>query len=91
MACRLAAQGLGVSIVNGLLASLCRDMAIERRPFRPRIDYRFGIATLETQQSSPLLPELIRRFVAGFIELAEPGSYEVISAKQPDASFQGSR
>ena len=89
MACRLAAQGLGVSIVNGLLASLCRDMAIERRPFRPRIDYRFGIATLETQKSSPLLPELIRRFVAAVIELAEPGSYEVISSKQLDAHVQG--
>ena len=54
MACRLAAQGIGVSIVNGLFAALCQDMGIVRRPFRPVIDYCVGMATLAGQPPHPL-------------------------------------
>ena len=54
VACSFAAQGLGVSIVNALLASYCRDMKFVSRPFRPRISYQLGVATVDMASASPL-------------------------------------
>jgi DNA-binding transcriptional LysR family regulator len=58
MACRFVAQGLGVSIVNGLFAHMCQDMGLVCRPFRPRIDYFMGMAKLAWQQPDPLVSEM---------------------------------
>ncbi len=54
MACSIVAQGMGVSIVNALLASYCCDPTIVRRPFRPRIPYTLGFISLERAQPDPL-------------------------------------
>lgn len=54
VACSFVAQGLGVSIVNALLASYCSDMAFTTRPFRPRISYQLGIASIENSASAAL-------------------------------------
>lgn len=54
VACSIVAQGMGVSIVNALLASYCRDPAIVRRPFRPRIPYTLGFISLAQSQPDPL-------------------------------------
>ena len=89
MACRLAAQGIGVSIVNGLFAALCQDMGIVRRPFRPVIDYCVGMATLAGQPPHPLVPELIRRILDAMTERAGPGAFTVLapeSGAAPTAS-----
>ncbi|NWA38821.1 LysR family transcriptional regulator [Pseudomonas reactans] len=43
-ACSFVAEGLGVSIVNGLLASHFRHLPIVTRPFRPVLPYTFGLA-----------------------------------------------
>jgi DNA-binding transcriptional LysR family regulator len=40
--CALVAQGLGVSIVPALIASLLRGMTIELRPFRPSMANDYG-------------------------------------------------
>ncbi|HET6827358.1 MAG TPA: LysR family transcriptional regulator [Ramlibacter sp.] len=47
MACSLVSQGIGVSIVNALLAQYCRELAFTMRPLTPRISYQLGVATLE--------------------------------------------
>ncbi len=47
VACSLVAQGIGVSIVNALLAQYCRELSFSMRPFEPRISYQLGVATLE--------------------------------------------
>ena len=43
-ACSFVAEGLGVSIVNGLLASHFMHLPIVSRPFRPALPYEFGLA-----------------------------------------------
>ena len=43
--CALVAQGLGVSIVPALIASLLGEMAIELRPLRPPMANDYGIIT----------------------------------------------
>ena len=47
VACSLVARGIGVSIVNGLLAQYCRDLDFAVRPFLPRITFQLGVATLQ--------------------------------------------
>ncbi|MDR0225470.1 MAG: LysR family transcriptional regulator [Burkholderiaceae bacterium] len=54
-ACAHVAQGLGVSIVNGLLASYCQPGSFSSRPFAPRIRYRLGIAVLDGATPSALV------------------------------------
>ena len=44
IAARFVAEGLGVSIVNGLLASHFAHLPIVTRPFRPMLPYTFGLA-----------------------------------------------
>jgi hypothetical protein len=50
----MVAQGLGVSIVNALLAGFCRDLKFSSRPFNPRISYQLGVATLENTPAPAL-------------------------------------
>ncbi|WP_175218886.1 LysR family transcriptional regulator [Achromobacter deleyi] len=90
MACRLAAQGVGVSIVNGLFAGLCLDMGIERRPFRPRIDYYVGMATLAGQPPHALVPELAARILAAMTQRAGPGAFSVVPPEPGDAPLTAS-
>jgi len=54
VACSFVAQGLGVSIVNALLAGYCRHLKFSSRPFNPRISYQLGVATLANAPASPL-------------------------------------
>lgn len=89
MACRLAAQGIGVSIVNGLFARLCQDMGIVCRPFRPRIDYCAGMATLAGQPPHPLVPELVQRILDAMARRAGPDAFTLLApddAAAPAAS-----
>ena len=62
-ACAHVAQGLGVSIVNALLAQHCPHEAITSRPFRPRIAYQLGIATVANATNSPLQDTFTRLLV----------------------------
>ena len=62
-ACAHVAQGLGVSIVNALLARHCPYEAITSRPFRPRIAYQLGIATVNNAPASPLHDTFTRLLV----------------------------
>ncbi len=62
-ACAHVAQGLGVSIVNALLAQHCPNEAITSRPFRPRIAYQLGIATVNNAPASPLHDTFTRLLV----------------------------
>jgi DNA-binding transcriptional LysR family regulator len=79
MACRFVAKGLGVSIVNGVLASLNRDLPIERRPFRPAIEYRFGMATLEGHDPHPLVPALSARIIEALTSAAGADTYRLVT------------
>jgi len=78
MACRFVAQGLGVSIVNGLFAHMCQDMGVVCRPFRPRIDYVMGMAALAGQQPDPLVSEMASRIVDAMAQRAGPGVFAVV-------------
>lgn len=42
-ACAFVAEGMGVSIINALLASDFTDLPIVTRPFRPVLPYAFGL------------------------------------------------
>lgn len=53
-ACAHVARGLGVSIVNALLARHCPMDGITSRPFKPHIAYQLAIATLSHAPASPL-------------------------------------
>jgi DNA-binding transcriptional LysR family regulator len=79
MACRFVAEGLGVSIVNGVLASLNHDLELQRRPFRPAIEYRFGMATVMGQTPHPLVPALSAALIAALAESAGPDTYRMIA------------
>ena len=80
MACRFVAQGLGVSIVNGLFAHLCQDMGVVCRPFRPRIDYCLGMATLAGQAPDPLVPELATRTLDAMAQRAGPNAFTSVGS-----------
>jgi DNA-binding transcriptional LysR family regulator len=80
MACRFVAQGLGVSIVNGLFAHLCQDMGIVCRPFRPRIDYYLGMATLAGPSSDPLVPEVAARILDAMAQRAGANAFTLVAS-----------
>lgn len=54
-ACSFVAEGIGVSIVNGLLASHFLHLPIVTRPFRPRLPYSFGLAYRADEPRPPLV------------------------------------
>ncbi|AVT17703.1 LysR family transcriptional regulator [Paracidovorax avenae] len=87
MACRFVAQGLGVSIVNGLFAHLCRDMGVVCRPFRPLIDYRLGMATLAGQAPEPLALEMATRIMGAMAHRAGPAAFTVVGGERAGASL----
>ena len=45
LACALTGEGIGIAIVNELLARNSRWMGVEMRPFRPRIINQYGFMT----------------------------------------------
>ena len=63
VACSLVAQGIGVSIVNALLAQFCRDLSFAIRPFTPRISYQLGVATLQNAPVPEFAPTFERLLV----------------------------
>lgn len=69
VACSLVAQGLGVSIVNALLAQYCRELPFAVRPFTPRISYQLGVATLKNAS----LPQFAVTFEQLLIEAIMAG------------------
>lgn len=51
-ACALAAHGLGVTLVNGLMAEDFRHLPIAIRPLHEEITHRFAFATSEAMPIS---------------------------------------
>lgn len=58
LACQLARNGLGVAIVHPLIAMSLSPLIVHR-PFRPRIELQYAIATTRDNKS-----EVVRKFVA---------------------------
>lgn len=71
VACSFVAQGMGVSIVNALLAGFCRELPFTIRPFVPRITYQLGVASAEHPPAAPLAAPFARMLVDS-IEAAAP-------------------
>ncbi|MGM3411570.1 LysR family transcriptional regulator [Ralstonia holmesii] len=53
VACSMASRGIGVTIVNRLLANCCDTESFTMRPFHPVIRFRSGIASLDAEPLSP--------------------------------------
>lgn len=72
IACSFVSRGLGVSIVNALLASYCRDMGFASRPFRPRIAYPVGIASLGKLEAAPLSHAFAQHLIDAILASLRP-------------------
>jgi DNA-binding transcriptional LysR family regulator len=70
-ACVLAAQGLGVTIVNALMASHFRDLPIAIRPFRPLLWNEFGLAFAAGQPRSRVADRFADHFRRRLIDLLQ--------------------
>lgn len=57
VACAFVAKGLGVSIVNGTIASHCESMGFVTRPFLPKISLFFGLAMVKDVRENALAHE----------------------------------
>ena len=75
VACSHVAQGLGVSIVNALLASYCQPETFSIRSFRPRISYQLGVATLEGAAQSPLNVGFAQMLMDAILAAAGPATH----------------
>lgn len=75
VACSFVAQGLGVSIVNALLASYCKDKKFSSRPFSPRITYKLGVATIENSPTAALGKAFSQLLVDAILAAAKPEDY----------------
>lgn len=75
MACSLVAQGIGVSIVNALLAQYCRELAFTMRPLTPRISYQLGVATLENTSPPPFAATFERLLVEAIMAGQKAGGH----------------
>jgi DNA-binding transcriptional LysR family regulator len=53
VACSMASRGIGVTIVNRLLANCCDTESFTMRPFHPVIRFSSGIASLDAEPLSP--------------------------------------
>lgn len=62
MACGMVAGGLGVSIVDPLMAEEFRDRGLALRPFRPRIPIEFAALHSEQRVLSGVAEEFIAQF-----------------------------
>ncbi|MCJ0763988.1 LysR substrate-binding domain-containing protein [Variovorax terrae] len=81
VACSHVAQGLGVSIVNALLASYCRPMGFSSRPFKPRISYQLGVATLGSSAQAPLNAAFSQLLLDAILAAVRPEDHtRIISA-----------
>lgn len=78
MACRLVAQGIGVSVVNGLFARLCQEDGVVCKPFAPRIGYSLGMVTIAGEPRSPLVLELSRRIIDEMSRMAGSDAFALI-------------
>lgn len=72
VACSFVAQGLGVSIVNALLAGSCRHLEFSSRPFVPRISYQLGVASVENTPMAPLSEAFSDLLVEAILNTASP-------------------
>lgn len=54
VACRFVEHGMGVTLVNNMLAQCCRGPNLVAKPFRPELRTPLGIASLKLPQPSPL-------------------------------------
>ncbi len=72
VACAHVAQGIGVSIVNALLADYCRPETFTTRPFRPRLAYELGIATLPEAADAPLNQAFAELLIDAIVHSAHP-------------------
>lgn len=72
IACSFVSRGLGVSIVNALLASYCRDMGFTSRPFRPRIAYQIGLASLGKLEENPLRHAFAQHLIQAMLASLRP-------------------
>ncbi|KAB2900240.1 MAG: LysR family transcriptional regulator [Burkholderiaceae bacterium] len=85
VACSHVAQGLGVSIVNALLASYCQPATFSVRPFRPRISYQLGVATLDGAAQAPLNAAFAQLLLDAILAAAGPETHTRLTAA-PDAA-----
>lgn len=67
-ACALSAQGLGVTLVNRLMAMDFADMTVEMRPFHPKITHHFAFATAERTPAGATASAFIESASAFFRE-----------------------
>ncbi|HRO80026.1 MAG TPA: LysR family transcriptional regulator [Alicycliphilus denitrificans] len=75
VACSHVAKGLGVSIVNALLASYCQPETFSIRPFRPRISYQLGVATLDGAAQAPLNAGFARMLIDAILAATGPATH----------------
>jgi DNA-binding transcriptional LysR family regulator len=75
VACSLVAEGLGLSIVNGLLAQYCRELPFAMRPFTPRISQQLGIATLKNASLPPFAATFERLLVQAVMAGRKAGAH----------------
>lgn len=73
VACAFVARGLGLSIVNSLVASHCEDMGFISRPFLPQIPFQMGVATLAQARRRPLEQAFISDLVQALRKPAQHG------------------
>lgn len=71
-ACALAARGIGVTLVNELMARDFAHLAIEIRPLRERLLHRFAFAVTEGVPSTELARQFIETSTRRFREVLEP-------------------
>lgn len=64
VACGFVAEGLGVSIINSLLASHFDQLPIVSRPLKPLIEYTFGLASHPGQPRSTVVDDFAKHFIA---------------------------
>lgn len=57
VACRFVEHGMGVTLVNNMLAQCCRRPKLVAKAFRPELRTPLGIASLKQPQPSPLALE----------------------------------
>lgn len=86
MACSLVAEGIGVSIVNALLAQYCREFAFTMRSFKPRISYQLGVATLENASPPPFAATFERLLVEAIMAGQKAGGHTRRVAAQKAAA-----
>ncbi|KAF1070317.1 MAG: HTH-type transcriptional regulator GltC [Pseudomonas citronellolis] len=73
-ACAFVAQGLGLSIINSLLASDFGGLPLVARPLRPTLTYRFGLIFRKGQPRSRLVEAFAEHLGSELIRAAQAPS-----------------